>query len=70
LADGLYKALLLVLYRSREERAPVPSALTEASMHATRRGARILVDRSRTAVPGALRAPHSLLLAELRLSCP
>jgi hypothetical protein len=58
------------LYRSREERAPVPSALTEASMHATRREARILIGQSRAAASGVLRAPRNLLSAELRLSCP
>jgi hypothetical protein len=67
--NWLYKAASLVLYREREKRARAFCS-TEASMHATRKGARILTGRSRAVAAGAVRALESLLSAELRLSCP
>jgi hypothetical protein len=57
------------LYRKREKRVRAFRS-TEASMHATRKGVRILIGRSRAAAAGAVRALPSLLSAELRLSCP
>jgi hypothetical protein len=63
---GLYKPALLVLYRSRQ----CLGAGVEASMHHSRWAIWTLVDESRAAAFGALRAAPSLLSAELRLSCP
>ena len=67
--NGLYKGAPLVLYRKREKRVRAFRS-AEASMHATRKGVRILIGRSRAVAAGAVRALLSLLSAELRLSCP